>query len=549
LIHSCSAAEARDVEFSFADYRLDVERRELRRGAEMVAVQPQVLDLLIYLIQNRDRVASRDDLIASVWGGRTVSESTIATRINAARRVIGDSGDSQAFIRTIARKGFRFVADAAERSAPPRAGGAQVSFPADAPRTNIPTAEGSAGEQEDEHLRMRQRGSIAVLPFADVSAIVATHGGVADALVYDVITRLAKLRRFFIIAQGTVFALRERRLGPRASGRFLNVDYVAAGVVRRIGQRLTVTVELLETDSGRIVWAEAFDRPFDDVFVILGEIGDSIVASINVEIRTLERNRAILKPPDSLDAWEAHHRALWHMYRFNKADNELARHFFEMATRLDPTFARAYAGLSFVHLNNAVHGWAERKTETERAYAAAGQSLMADDRDPAAHWAMGRALWLRGRFDQSVAELDEAVQLSPSYFQGHYSLGFVQATTGDPTLALSSAEYAQRLSPHDPMMFANLAVRAMALARLGRFEEAADLGARAAARPNAHVQALAVAAYAAMLAGRRNEARSYLAQAHHLQPDYSFEDFLRAFQFGPQDEALFRSAAKNLYDT
>jgi TolB-like protein/DNA-binding winged helix-turn-helix (wHTH) protein len=536
------------VEFSFSDHRLDVDRRELRRGAELIAVQPQVLDLLIFLIRNRDRVVSREDLIASVWGGRSVSESTLATRVNAVRKAIGDSGEQQGLIRTVPRKGFRFVADVAEHAAPPQAARGQVSSAAEAPRSDIAMPEPGAGEPQDEPLRTPPRGSIAVLPFADQSAIAVTQGGVADALVYDIITRLAKLRGFFVIAQGTVFALRERRLGPRDSGRFLNVDYVVTGVVRRTGQRVTVTVELLETLSARIVWAEAYDRPFDDIMVILSEIGDSIVASINFEIRTLERNRAILKPPDSLDAWEAHHRALWHMYRFNKADNEQARHFFAMAARLDPTFARAHAGLSFTHLQNAVHGWAERKTETERAYAAAGQSLMADNRDPAAHWAMGRALWLRGLFDQSVAELNLAVHLSPNYFQAHYSLGFVQATTGDPALALSSAEYAHRLSPHDPMMFANLAVSAMALARLGRFEEAADFGARAASRPNAHVQALAVAAYTAMLAGRRNDARNYLAQAHHVQPDYSFEDFLRAFQLGPRDEALFRSAAQSLRD-
>jgi TolB-like protein/DNA-binding winged helix-turn-helix (wHTH) protein/Tfp pilus assembly protein PilF len=536
------------VEFSFSDHRLDVERRELRRGAQLIAVQPQVLDLLIYLIQNRDRVVSRKDLIGSVWGGRTVSESTLATRVNAVRKAIGDSGEKQGLIRTVPRKGFRFVADVEEHSAPPEGAGVQASRAAEAPSPDIAASEQGAGALDDGSLRISPHGSIAVLPFADVSVIAATQGGVADALVYDVITRLAKLRRFVVIAQGTVFALRERRLGPRDSGRFLNVDYVVTGIVRRVGQRLAVTVELLETHSARIVWAEAFDRPFDDVFAILSEIGDSIVASINIEVRTLERNRAILKPPDSLDAWEAHHRALWHMYRFNKADNEQARHFFEMATRLDPTFARAYAGLSFTHLNNAVHGWAERKTETERAYATAGQSLMADDRDPASHWAMGRALWLRGRFGQSVAELNQAVDLSPNYFHAHYSLAFVQATTGDPTLALSSADYSHRLSPYDPMLFASLAVRALALARLGRFEEAADFGARAAARPNAHEQALAVAAYTAMLAGRRDEARTYLAQIHQLQPGYGVEDMLSAFQLGPQDQALFRGAASGFRD-
>ena len=210
------------------------------------------------------------------------------------------------------------------------------------------------------------------------------------------ITRLAQLRSLFVIAQGTVFALHERHVGSEEAGRMLNVDYVVSGSVRRQGRRLTVTVELVETRTARIVWAEIFNRTADDTFVVLDEIGNRIVASIAGEIEMIERNRAILKPPSSLDAWEAHHCGLWHMYRFSKADNERARHFFETAVHLDPTFARAYAGLSFTHFQSAFQGWAKRQPEVDRAFATAGQSLMVDDRDPAAHWAMGRALWLRG---------------------------------------------------------------------------------------------------------------------------------------------------------
>ncbi len=250
--------------------------------------------------------------------------------------------------------------------------------------------------QEDEPSAPR-RASIAVMPFIGLSGEIDVPGGPADGLAHDVITRLAKLRSLFVIAQGTVFALHERRIGPEEAGRMLNVDYVVSGSVRRHGKRLTVTVELAETRTARIVWAEIFDQTVDDAFLVLDEIGNRIVASIASEIETIERNRAILKPPSSLDAWEAHHRGLWHMYRFNRADNERAQHFFETAVRLDPTFARAYAGLSFTHFQNAFQGWAERAPEIDRAFDTAGQSLMVDDRDPAAHWAMGRALWLRGR--------------------------------------------------------------------------------------------------------------------------------------------------------
>lgn len=326
----------------------------------------------------------------------------------------------------------------------------------------------------------------------------------------------------------------------------LDVDYVASGTVRRQGKRLTVSVELTETRTARIAWTEVFDHSSDDAFVVLDEIGNRIVASIASEIEAIERNRAILKPPNSLDAWEAHHRGLWHMYRFNRTDNELARHFFETAVQLDPTFARAYAGLSFTHFQNAFQGWAERAPEIDRAYGAAGQSLMADDRDPAAHWAMGRALWLRGRHDQSVVELEQAIDLSPNFALGHYTLAFVNSQAGDPRAAISSSDHSRHLSPFDPLLFGMLGSRAMALVRLGQFDEAAQWAVKAAARPNAHPHILAIAAFSLALAGSLDEARTHATAIRRTLPRYGVSDFLGAFQFDPHGAALFRAGARRV---
>ena len=326
----------------------------------------------------------------------------------------------------------------------------------------------------------------------------------------------------------------------------LNVDYVVSGSMQRKAKRLTVTVELAETRTARIVWAEVFDKKVDDAFLVLDEIGNSIVASIASEIETIERNRAILKPPSSLDAWEAHHRGLWHMYRFNKADNGRAQQFFETAVRLDPTFARAYAGLSFTHFQNAFQGWAKREPEIERAFEAAGQSLMVDDRDPAAHWAMGRALWLHGRQDQSIIELERAVDLSPNFAQGHYALAFVHSQGGDAKAAVGFSDHSRHLSPFDPMLFAMFGARAMALVRLKRFDEAADWAVKAAARPNAHAHVQAIAAYCLALAGRLDEARAYMAAIRKAVPRYRVDDFLAAFHFEAEGAALFRKGAKRI---
>ncbi|WP_245974242.1 tetratricopeptide repeat protein [Bosea caraganae] len=390
-----------------------------------------------------------------------------------------------------------------------------------------------------------RRASIAVMPFLEQGA-AGDGGGLGDMLAHDVITRLAKLRSLFIIAQGTVFTLHDRRIGAEQAGRLLNVDYVVGGSVRRSGKRLTVAVELSETRNARILWADTLDHTLDDAFLVLDEIGNRIVASAASEIETSERNRAILKPPNSLDAWEAHHRGLWHMYRFTPADNAQARHFFERAVRLDPTFARAHAGLSFTHFQSAFQGWEPREQQADRAFEAAGQSLLVDDRDPAAHWAMGRALWLRNQHDQSIAELEQAIGLSPNFAQGHYALAFVHSQGGDASIAVSSADHSRQLSPFDPMLFAMFGARAMALARLGRFAEAAEWSLRAAARPNAHAQIMAIAAYCLALAGRLNEARDYLAAIHRSLPQYGIEDFLTAMRFTPDGERLFRESARRV---
>jgi DNA-binding SARP family transcriptional activator/TolB-like protein len=391
-----------------------------------------------------------------------------------------------------------------------------------------------------------RRASIAVMPFADRTASGDTGDRTASGLTRDVITRLAKLRSIFVIAYATAVALHERSMSPEEAGRTLNVDYVASGSLFRHRNRLTVAVELIETRTARIIWAETFDHKLDEALRVLDEVGNRIVALIASEIETVERNRAILKPPNSLDAWEAHHRGLWHMYRFNPDDNERAQHYFEMAVRLDPTFSRAYAGLSFTHFQNAFQGWTQREQEADKAFAAAGQSLMIDDHDPAAHWAMGRALWLRGTQDESLFELERAVDLSPNFALGHYTLAFINSQSGDARAAIRSADHSRHLSPFDPLLFGMLGSRAMAHVRLGQFEEAAEWAVKAAARPNAHAHIRGIAAYSLALAGKPEEARVLIASIHKTLPNYTIEDFLAAFRFGPDDEVLFRKAAKRI---
>lgn len=428
------------------------------------------------------------------------------------------------------RRAWRELRNQATAPSPPEPAAARAAMPAEQSVAS-PAAE-----------RGMQRATLAVMPFAEPDRH-DRRAGLAEGLTHDIITRLAKLRNLFIIARGSVFALAERGVGPEDAARRLNVDYFTTGLVRRNSGRILASVELVEARTNRIVWSEEFDLKHDDAFLLLDDIGNMIVSSIANEVETAEKNRAILKPPNSLNAWEAYHRGLWHMYRFTKEDNDLAFQFFKRSSEADPTFARAFAGMSFTHWQNAFQHWADRDREGDLAYEAAGRSLIVDDQDPAAHWAMGRALWLRSRHDQSVAELKRAVDLSPNFALGHYALSFVESQSGNAAAAIAASDHSRSLSPFDPLLFGMLGTRAMAHVRLGQFEEAAEWAIKASARPNAHNIILAIAALCLALAGRVEEGRAFAAMIRKSLPTFGVGDFLATFRFSPEAEGLFRKAA------
>jgi TolB-like protein len=241
------------VEFRFSDHTLDVERRELRRGYDLVAIEPQVFDLLVYLLQNRDHVVSKGDLIATVWGGRIVSDSTLTSRINAARKAVGDSGEVQRLIRTIARKGFRFVG---EVRAQPAGEAARTAAAADEmpkpPRPSLP---------------LPDRPAIAVLPFTNMTGDLA-QDYFSDGISEDIITALSKLRWFFVIARNSSFIYKGKAVHLKQIGDELSVGYVVEGSVRKVGERVRITAQLNDVATGSHIWAERYDRDLVDVFAV-----------------------------------------------------------------------------------------------------------------------------------------------------------------------------------------------------------------------------------------------------------------------------------------
>src|SRR5215212_7459983 len=246
---------------SFADYEIDVERRELRRATMAVHVEPQVFDLLVYLVENRDRVVSKDDLIASVWGGRIVSESTLTSRINAARKAVGDSGGEQKLIRTIPRKGLRFVGEV---------------------RTEEHVPAPSAEQPQSPVLPLPDRPAIAVLPFVNMSG-EPEQEYFADGISEDIITALSKLRWFFVIARNSSFTYKGKAVDVKRVSQELGVRYVLEGSVRKSGQRIRITAQLIDAATGNHLWAERYDRDIADIFAVQDEITERVVSAIETQ--------------------------------------------------------------------------------------------------------------------------------------------------------------------------------------------------------------------------------------------------------------------------
>jgi TolB-like protein len=494
------------VQFLFAGHTLDSDRRELRRGDHVIAVEPQVFDLLVYLLQNRDRVVSKDDLIAAVWRNRIVSDSTLTSRINAARKAVGDSGEAQKLIRTVPRKGLRFVGDVHEPSSadhPPQSAATADEF--HEPRTALP---------------LPDRPAIAVLPFINMSG-EAEQEYFSDGISEDIITALSKLRWFFVIARNSSFVYKGKSVHMKQIAEQLGVGYVVEGSVRKGGDRVRITVQLNDVATGSHIWAERYDRSLADVFAVQDEITEAIVAAIEPQLYAAENFHARRKPPDSMDAWDLVMRALSHYWRVTRQDNLVAQALLEKAIAIDPNYGQALGVLATSHTFVAHMGWADPSTSLPIAERAALAAIRADSEDPWAHLALGMVYLFARRFDDSLAEMELALRLNPNFSlaQGYYGLALCYCgrwQEGDV-----AAQRALRLSPRDPFsaVYNGIAAYAQFIGR--NYAEAMQLAREAIRQRSDFVGAHRVLTAAAGMAGETGVAANALRELRRAQPNIS----------------------------
>jgi TolB-like protein len=496
------------VQFLLADHTLDTDRRELRRGSEPIELEPQVFDLLVYLMQNHDRVVSKDDLIAAVWGGRIVSDSTLTSRISAARTALGDSGEDQRLIRTIPRRGLRFVG--AVRT---QWDGGETGDSTGAPSDDL-------GDTPRPGLPLPDRPAIAVLPFTNMSGDPEQEY-FSDGITEDIITALSKLRWFFVIARNSTFIYKGKPVPMKQIAAELGVGYVVEGSVRKSGERVRITAQLNDVATGSHLWAERYDRDLADVFAVQDEITEAIVAAIEPQLYAAENFRAQRKLPNSLDAWDLVMRALSHYWRVTRQDNVVAQALLEKATAIDPNYGQALGVLAASYTFSAHMGWVDMATAVPIAERAALAAILADSEDPWAHHALGCVYLYTRRFDDSLAEFELALRLNPNFSLAQSYYGLTLAYCGRWEEGDVAARRALRRSPRDPFsgVYCGIAAYAQFVGR--NYDEAIRLAREGIRHRGDFVGAHRVLTAAAGMAGQHKVASAALQALRRAQPNIS----------------------------
>lgn len=436
--------------YSFSDFTLDTERRELRQGVETISVAPQVFDLLNYLIRNRERVVSKDELIVGVWNGRIVSDAALTTRINGARCAIGDSGEKQELIKTLPRKGFRFVGAVQE------AGSSALETVGSVERTG----------------HMPPRLSIVVLPFANLSSDPEQDYFV-DGVTESLTTDLSRVSGSFVIGRHTAFTYKGKAVDLKQVGRELNVRYVLEGSVQRRDNRLRVNVQLIGAETATQLWADRFDKPVSDLFdmqdEIVSQLANTLTAKlIAVEARLAERSMQ----PDATDLIFQGKACL---YKATTAKQLIqARGFFERALDIDTRNVGALLGIAVSDFRMASSLLADDRIACfSAAETKVIEALSIAPDHSSAHMILGSICIYTNRAIQGIAECEQALRLDRNEAHAHGSIGLAKYYLGRPAETQGHILDALRLSPRDSGAAAWMAVVGVAKIQLGVDAEAA----------------------------------------------------------------------------
>ena len=502
--------------YGFGDFRIDLARQELLRGKVVVDLEPMVFQLLRLLIENRDRLVTKEELFTVLWGGRAVSDAALSTCIKSARRAVEDSGDRQEVIKTVHGKGLRWMAASHE-----------IAVPASAQEA-VATDLDDSGELWVEPAT---RPSIAILPF-DTLGDSTEARTLSKALPHDLIATISRLRWISVIARGSSFRFQSGTDDLDEIRRRLGVRYCLTGTVEVLGRHVAVSVILADTEDGQVIWADRFKSTLEDVHEVRETIIGQVIVAVEIQIPLSEAGKARLRSPENIDVWATYHLGLQSLYRFEEGENGRAIAMFQKAIALEPRFARAHAAMSFAHFKTAfMHYGSDRGAAVAAARSAAERAIELDPMDPFANFNMGRSLWLVGNLDGAKGWLDRSTSISPNFAQGIYARAWTETVSGSSTIGRRLSDQARRLSPLDPLLYAMFGTRAMSLAIDGRDAEAAEWAVRAANAPGAHDLISVIAIFTNELAGNTVEAANWADRLRGHRSDITQQQFFRSFPF------------------
>lgn len=508
-------AGALSMIYRFGEFELDAEAFRLRSAEGPVPAEPQAIEFLLFMIRNRDRMVSKDELHQVFWNGRFVSDAALSTLVRSARRVLGDTGRDQTYIETEYGRGFRFAAEVTEA-----AEGLH-----DRARTAVP--------------------AIAVLPFDNLSG-AAENDIIADGLTGELISALARTRSFAVTARHSAFAMRDRTMDLRQAGAALGVDYLLEGSVNRDGDRIRIHVQLVDVGSGLSLWTDRADFRFEGMFDLLDLITERIVGALNPELAQREISRSLAIRVQDRSAWQLFVEAQNHLMAPSAASNERARSLLRQADAIEAGVPRIVAGLALTHVWDLTFGWARDAVGTLGLAQEAVAAALA--RDPTEHWAwaaLGACKLVMRDFDASLSAFDRACEADPHSAIIWGGQAMTLAYAGELDAAIASAERAHRLSPIDPRRVLWLNARAIALFGLGRFAEAqSDAQEIVLVRPDYPSGQRLLAATSARL-GEIQVAQKASDDLLRLLPDHRVDADIARLPFRRSDEAAaYREALR-----
>jgi TolB-like protein len=496
--------------YQFGPFRLDAEVGILYRGIEPTMLGQRAVALLCRLLENAGVPVSKDALVEAAWGGLAVADNNLTVQIAALRRVLAEAADAESWIETLPRRGYRYIGPAVA--------------------TNVPDA--SVAARAASAPTLPDKPSIAVLPFSNLSGDPEQEY-FADGMVDDIITGLARINWLFVIARNSSFTYKGRAVDMKQVGRELGVRYVLEGSVRRVGDSVRVTGQMIDASTGTHVWAERYDRSSYDIFALQDEIALSVVGAIAPSLRKAEIERVRRKRPDSLDVYDLVLQAQPDVDSGMPEQVMRALMLLERALALEPTYALAHGNAAMCH--HCLFLRAGLKEVNRDASICHARSAIVHGQDDALAltWA-GFSIGMDAH-DRAAAftALEAALAISPSsalaYILGSVVLGWA----GEAERALEWSEQGMRLSPFDSWAWAAFDAQAMSHLLRGRYEEACRAAYKSVHANPAHSITYVQLAAALVKLDRLDEARAAAARVRELHPTFRYSRQFGAVNCAP----------------